>query len=119
MACSTWQKTLTNKFSIALIKSDTIEVKDEFVQELRGAASNESQREFLDKLFPNPNLVQCKDLKIGEAMKIMDGGSDHNGRIILKTYDEFVDIHNPRNTWSGPPSFSCIRVKLKIEVEEC
>jgi hypothetical protein len=53
LACSDWKQTLTNKFSIALLKSDTIEVEDEFVQQLRGAASNESQREFLDKLFPN------------------------------------------------------------------
>jgi len=119
LACSVWQERLTKKFAVKLIESDTIVVDDDFVQLLRGSASNDTQREFLNKLFVDPNLIQPKDLKIGEAMRVKDTSSGYNGAVVLRTYDEFVDIYNPRNTWSGAPLFKGVRVKLKIEAEEC
>ena len=121
LACSQWQERLTKKFAVQLIKSDTIEVDDDFVQLLRGSASNDTQREFLDKLFVDPNLIQPKDLKIGEAMRVKDTSSSYNGAVVLRTYDEYVNLNNPLNTWGsiGAPLFKGVRVKLKIEAEEC
>jgi hypothetical protein len=121
LACSQWQERLTKKFAVRLIKSDTIEVDDEFVQLLRGSASNDTQREFLNKLFVDPNLIQPKDLKIGEAMRVKDTSTHRNGTIVLKTYDGFVDINDPQSTWgkSNIPIFKGVRVKLNIEAEEC
>jgi hypothetical protein len=121
LACSEWQERLTKKFAVQLIKSDTIEVDDEFVQLLRNAVSNEAQRQFLDKIFVDPNLIQPKDLKIGEAMRVKDTSTHRNGAIILKTYDGFVDINDPQSTWgkSNIPIFKGVRVKLNIEAEEC
>jgi hypothetical protein len=64
-------------------------------------------------------LIQPKDLKMGEAMMVEKSNRSHAGRIVLRTFDGFVDINNPQHTWSGTPTFKGVRVKLKIEVEEC
>jgi hypothetical protein len=119
LACDGWKETLTKKFAIELLKSDTIVVEDSFVQQLRNAAVSNTQIKFLDSLFVDPNLIQPKDLEIGEAMRIKEISSHYYDAVILRTFDGFVDINNPRNTWSNIPSFRGVRVKLKIEVEEC
>ena len=119
LACGEWQRVLTDKFSIALLKSYTIEVDEEFIKTLREAVVNKYQQEFLDRLFPPSNFVQPKDLEIGEAMRITDQSSVYFNSVVLRTYDCFVDVNNPNSTWNGMPSFRGVRVKLKIEVEEC
>jgi len=119
LACGDWQELLAKKFAMELLKSDTIVVKDSFAQRLRNAAVSSTQIEFLDSLFVDPNLVQPKDLEIGDVMRVKEISSPYYDVVLLRTYDGFVDINNPRNTWSNFPSFRGIRVKLKIEVEEC
>lgn len=119
LACGDWQELLAKKFAMELLKSDTIVVEDSFAQRLRNAAISSTQIEFLDSLFVDPNLVQPKDLEIGEAMRIKEISSHYYDAVILRTFDGFVDVKNPRNTWSNIPTFRGVRVKLKIEVEEC
>ena len=48
--------------------------------------------------YKTDNLINGQDLKIGDLLEIVIG--DYKGEIILKTYECFVLLSNPNNTWS-------------------
>ena len=48
--------------------------------------------------YKTDNLVNGQDLKIGDLLEITTG--DYEGEIILKTYECFVRLSDPNNTWS-------------------
>lgn len=52
--------------------------------------------------YKTDNLNTGQDLKIGDLLEIVAG--DYKGEIILKTYECFVQLSDPNNTWSlGTP----------------
>ena len=48
--------------------------------------------------YKTDNLVNAQDLEIGDLLEIVTG--DYKGEIILKTYECFVQLSDPNNTWS-------------------
>ena len=48
--------------------------------------------------YKTDNLVNGQDLEIGDLLEIVTG--DFKGEIILKTYRCFVQLSDPKNTWS-------------------
>ena len=52
--------------------------------------------------YKTDNLVNAQDLEIGDLLEIVEG--DYKGEIILKTYECFVQLSDPNNTWGlGTP----------------
>lgn len=65
------------------------------------------------KITINPSsvksFIRARDTKIGDFMTVQDEDSSSNGHILLRTYDGFVDINDPEQTYGN---FSIILVEL-------
>jgi hypothetical protein len=65
------------------------------------------------EIKPNPipsQSISCQNTKIGDMMEIV--GSNHEmylGRILLKTFNGFVCLQDPSETWDNKSTF---QVKL-------
>ena len=52
--------------------------------------------------YKTDNLTNAQDLKTGDLLEIVEGS--FKGEIILKTYECFVQLSDPNNTWGlGTP----------------
>lgn len=51
------------------------------------------------------NKSSCKDSIIGDLM-IMTDGQPYEGHIILHSYDEIIDLTEPRNVWGLGANFN-------------
>jgi hypothetical protein len=117
LACSEWKKTLMDKFGEDLILNDTIDVEHSFVDKLRSVASNDEQKEFLKELFPNSNIINAQQLKIGEAIKVTD--TLYKDALLIRIYGgEFVNVLKPNQTWREDCSLNGIKVEFKVEIIE-
>lgn len=65
------------------------------------------------KSYDNPHVGKMCDMMQthGQLGIIRDNTSDYNGHIVLRTYDNFVSLTNPKCTWSNVG-----RVGLLVEV---
>ena len=118
LACSDWKVKLMDEVGVKLVLNDTVEVSGELVESLRRAASNSTQKSFIETLFGNSKSINSHDLEIGEAMRVSELGC-WDGCIVLRTYSGFVDINNPRSTWSDcGPNFDGVKVQLEITVKD-
>lgn len=69
------------------------------------------------------NTVKSGSMTVGEVARIVRGGglADHNGEVILRTYDGFVSLTNPAHTWTGSragTSFDVVLLDATLVVEE-
>ncbi len=48
--------------------------------------------------YKTDNLTNAQDLEIGDLLEIVEGS--FKGEIILKTYECFVMLSDPNNTWN-------------------
>ena len=48
--------------------------------------------------YKTDNLTNAQDLEIGDLLEIVEGS--FKGEIILKTYECFVQLSDPNNTWN-------------------
>lgn len=46
-----------------------------------------------------PEPMYAADLQIGDLALIVDKDSQFQSHIILRHYEGFVDLHDPRHTW--------------------
>jgi hypothetical protein len=107
LACSDWKKRIEVELASQLIKDESpILVKKSFIKELQRNAARTDQRRFLNNLF-NPNACSSDTLEVGEYMRTT------TGRLILKTYNSFVDIDQPNMTWGHEVhTFEGLKVKV-------
>jgi len=50
-------------------------------------------------LWERKEIISCQELLTGEAMVITDNSSEYNGKVIIKTYNTFVNVYNVTETW--------------------
>jgi hypothetical protein len=125
IACSAWKKILAEKWAVDMILDKNIEISDEFYKEMRKACTA-PQNELFDDIFgSDEQFIDVSELVIGESMKIYDanGATKFEGIIVMRIWAEdgefkYVDVNNPRNTWSISPKFKGKKVKLTITHEE-
>jgi hypothetical protein len=99
IACSIWKKTLAEKWGTDIVLGKNIDISEEFYTKMRNACTTD-QNEIFDEIFGiDESLVGVQNLEIGEALIIIKGNGVCKGTVILRTYDEFVDIYNPKSTW--------------------
>ena len=48
--------------------------------------------------YTTDNLTNAQDLKIGDLLEIVTG--EYKGEVILKTFECFVQLSDPSNTWN-------------------
>jgi hypothetical protein len=120
MACSTWKRKLADQWAASIVLVEDITISEDFYTEMRKACTTDQNKVF-DEIFGNDGLIEAKDLQIGEAMIITESAlSSYYNRVILRTYDGFVDIYGPRSTWDrdSGATFKGKKVKLTITHEE-
>jgi hypothetical protein len=117
LACSDWKEKLRDQLAVKFAFQDTVEVSEELVNELRRAASNSKQKSFIEECFGSSNTISSLDLKVGEAMRIVEQGTN-NGTIILRIYDSYVDIDDPNSTWDEEVDFIGVKVNVEIKVTD-
>jgi hypothetical protein len=120
IACSTWKPKLAEKWATNIVLNKDTEVSEEFYNEMRKACTAD-QNELFDEIFgKDEHLTSAQDLVIGEALLVTRGSGISNGTVVLKTFNGFVDINNPTDTW-GTRNLTGVygkKVKLTITYEE-
>lgn len=97
IACSDWKPKLAKAWAYDIVVKDyAIKVDEEFYQKMRKACTD-SQHRLFDEIFgKDDNLVHCKDLKRGQAIKVVEGfdksGGNHSliGYTIIKLADTYL-----------------------------
>jgi hypothetical protein len=124
IACSTWKIKLAEKWATKIVLNEDIEVSEEFYKEMRSVCTT-SQNELFDSIFgKDKRLISTFDLAIGEAMMIVDPNGRWDSAIISRIWNEegkdatFVNMKDPKYTWTPSPKFNGIKVKLTIAHEE-
>ena len=124
MACWSWKPKLADKWAKHIILDMNIKIDEEFYKEMRSACTTE-QNELFDEIFgKDKRLISTSDLAIGEAMMIVDPNNRWDGAIISRIWNEkgkdetFVNMKDPKYTWTPNPKLNGIRVKLTINHEE-
>ena len=120
IACSTWKPKLAEKWATNIVLNKDTEVSEEFYNEMRKACTAD-QNTLFDEIFgKDEQLTSAQDLVIGEALLVTRGSGISNGTVVLKTFNGFVDINNPTDTW-GTRNLTGVygkKVKLTITHEE-
>jgi len=123
-ACPTWRTILAKEWATNIVLRQNNEIDEEFYKEMRSACTA-SQHELFDSIFgKDKRLISTSDLAIGEAMMIVDPNSRWDSAIISRIWNEkgkdatFVNMKDPKYTWTPSPKFNGIRVKLTITHEE-
>jgi len=124
VACWSWKPILADKWAKNIVLDMNIEIDEEFYKEMRSACTN-PQNDLFDTIFgKDKRLISTYDLEIGEAMMIVDPNSRWDSAIISRIWNEegkdafFVNMKDPKYTWTPNAKFNGIRVKLTITHEE-
>jgi hypothetical protein len=48
----------------------------------------------------NPNTVSARLMKVGDIGIVRTSASKYLGAVLLRTFNQFVDLKSPRSTWS-------------------
>jgi hypothetical protein len=120
IACSKWKPKLAEKWATNIVLNEDTEISEEFYQEMRKACTT-SQNTLFDEIFGSDGqLTSAWDLAIGEALLVTRGNGICHNIVVLRTFDGFVDINNPTDTWGtrGLTGVYGKKVKLTITHEE-
>ena len=118
IACSTWKPKLAEKWATNIVLNKDTEIPEEFYQEMRKACTTD-QNTLFDEIFGiDEQLEAAYNLEVGEALLVIRG-NNMKDKVVLRTYNGFVDIYEPMSTWSGLSKDVCgKKVKLTITYEE-
>jgi hypothetical protein len=123
-ACPTWRTILAKEWAANIVLRQNTEICEEFYKEMRSACTI-PQNDLFDTIFgKDEQLISTYDLEIGEAMMIVDPNSRWDSAIISRIWNEegkdaiFVNMKDPKYTWTPNPKFNGIKVKLTVTHEE-
>jgi hypothetical protein len=118
IACSTWKPKLAEKWATNIVLNKDTEISEEFYNEMRKACTAD-QNTLFDEIFGNDEQLEAAyNLEVGEALLVIRG-NNMKDKVVLRTYNGFVDIYEPMSTWSNLSKDVCgKKVKLTITYEE-
>ena len=77
--------------------------------------------QLLPWVAPTPKTISTRDLKIGEAGRVVDSYY-YDGAIVLRTFDGLVDLRDPQFTWESiggtVQDMTVVPVNVTVNVED-
>lgn len=94
IACNGWKPKLADRWANSIVLGKEISISEEFYKGMRKACTADQNNHFDNIFGKDEPLLTLADLEIGEMMRL------ESGEIILRTYSNYVNIDNPRNTFA-------------------
>jgi len=103
IACDGWKSDLAAKWAKNIVLGEEVVIPEEFYKKMRKACTG-PQNELFDKIFGDGNL-KWDDLEYGQAIALDKSEISYDEKLLLKTYDGWVSLKDPVNTWDKEQKF--------------